>query len=96
MEASEIGESSSVTIYGMFVLWHLCLKTSRTNSGVKFFEGRFTDVSKVVGMVYPLNISGEEVEIENCAVKESNMSGDKMESFVAARQADEVAQIIYD
>ena len=51
VEVSEMVVSPSAVVHGVFVVDVSPVKESRTKSGVKLFDGRFTDGKKAVRMV---------------------------------------------
>ena len=78
-EGFTVTSSSPVTVHGMVVGQGSPLKTSKSNSGVKYFNGSFTDGKKTLRMVSfdpKLRDQFEEAQksrtsmaLKNCVVK---------------------------
>ena len=86
MEISDLVPSSSASVEGVFVGSISPIKTSRTNSRVKYFEGHLSDGAKTVRFVSfetKLRSQVEEakdnlrgVALKNCTVKRSRDAGE--------------------
>ena len=93
MDISEVCESQGATVHGVVVGELSPVKDSRGKAGVQYFEGQLSDGKKTVRMVsFELKLrsdldrfrkSSEEVELVNCCIKRSKMSGGETLETVA-------------
>ncbi len=100
MEVSEMEESNTATMHGMFIGAVSPVKCSRTKAEVKYFEGQLSDGKKTVRMVSfepklraeveKARESGEGVAVTNCTVQKSRKEGCDALEIVAGHRTNVV------